>query len=298
MPLDLTRTVNHYDWCIQRNNQREKWVNAKHIKHFMSSVENISASFAGQLLYYYNTGVGRYLSYGEGTPVFYFFKLVPEERLIRRFDVKPYWLTHNTNYSTIDYLHSVSWSKYTLSTNSYVPETPYVLVVLNEMKTEQYLVAYMNTWAERNKYRVIFKAHPFPTDCSDPFEEWDKIPNKSKYSELCVDANTNTLVDHCSALVSIESGVGFYALLKDKQVSYFRNDIDYSYGLIANLCNSVTDLDSVIFRKLPQQDIYQYLSWFYNTAIIDVATAFDDILYTRFDKYFNRNCTIDEYFTN
>jgi len=298
LPLDLTQCIDHYHWCLQRNSQREKWINAKHIKHFMDSVHSISNSFTGKLNYYYNTGVGRYLSYGEGTPVFYFFKLSPEEYLIRDFSYKPYWLSHATSSDTIEYLLNVDYNKYKANTNLYAPDSPYILVVLNDMSNELLLIEHMCLWAKHNKHKVLFKAHPFPPDNSDPLEQWQYINNKSEYVELHVDINTNMLVDNCSALVTAESGVGMYALLKDKPVTYLRNDIDYSYGAIANYCSNLHDIDTVLFKKMPQQDIYQYLSWFYNKVIIDVSTDYTYTLYQRFDKYFNKKCNIDDYFTN
>lgn len=264
----------------------------------MSSVDTLSDNFTGKLNYYYNTGVGRYLSYGEGTPVFYFFKLSPEEYFIRNFNYKPYWHTHSTNNNTIDYLLSIDWNKYKANTNVYIPDKPYVLVILNDMSQELTMIEYMCVWAKLNQHRVVFKAHPFPADNSNPIEKWQRVKNKSTYVELCADVNTNVLVDNCNALVTVESGVGLYALLTNKPVTYFRNDIDYSYGAIANYCDKLSNIDELVFKKLPQQDIYQYLSWFYNKVIVDVSIDYENSLYQRFDKYFNKKCSIDDYFTD
>lgn len=278
MPLDLTHTISYYDWCLARHNQQEKWINVPYLKKFNEALLSISKDYDGSIVYYYNTSsADRYMSYGEGTPAFYLFKLVPKDYLVRDFNHNNYWKRVDPDTSIINYLLNTNMNKYKQSNIKLDFSFDYILFVLQQIKPSLTLINSVAEWAYKNKNHVIFKAHPMEKDIN-------LVPS-NPYVHLVKEANTDYLVQNARAVWSRESGVGFYALLHDKPTAYFENTLDYNYGPIAKF--SKTPEDAANNPHVPYKDIVRYFTWYYNKIAIDVTSNnFKEVLADRLYKYF------------
>jgi hypothetical protein len=263
---------------MARHNQREKWINVPYLKKFNEALLSAAPKYEGEIVYYYNTSISdRYMSYGEGTPAFYLFKLVPRDYLVRDFNHNNYWRRVDPDSTIIDYLLNKNLNKYKQSTIKLDFGFSYVLFVLQQIRISLPLINAVAAWAASTRNHVIFKAHPMETDI-------DLVP-VNKYVQIVKDADTDYLVKNARAVWSRESGVGFYALLHNKPTSYFENTIDYNYGPIAHL--SKTPEEAASNQHVPYNDIVRYFTWYYNKIAIDVtAPDFIDRLNNRLHKYF------------
>lgn len=279
MSLDLSKTINYYDWCRQRITQQQKWLNVPYLQKFNEALYRAKNNYDGEIVYYHNTANNpRYMSYGEGTPAFYLFKLVPRDYLIRDFNHNNYWRRVDPDSSIVSYLQNLNLNKY--AQNSLEVNFPfsYVLFLLQKIRLSLPLITEVASWALRTKNNVVFKAHPMETGL-------DLLPI-NKYVHLVTDANTDYLVKNSRAVWSCESGVGFYALLHNKPTSYFENTEDYTYGPIAKF--SVTPEDAASNQHLDYSEIVRYFTWYYNKIAIDVSRDdFELKLNNRLHRYFN-----------
>lgn len=281
MPLDLNKALSYYDWCRLRALQQEKWKNVPYLKKFNEALHNISNSYDGEIVYYNNTSnASRYMSYGEGTPAFYLFKLVPRDYLIRDFNHNNYWHKVDPDISVIHYLLNLDLNKYAVSDQKVDFPFNYILFALQQIRISLPLISSVASWALSTKNNVVFKAHPME-------KELDLLSGLlNKYTHLVIEADTNYLVRNSRAVWSRESGVGFYALLHDKPTSYFVNREDYTYGPIAKFC--LTPEDAASNEHLPYYEITRYFTWYYNKIAIDVSSCdFEAKLNNRLHRYFN-----------
>lgn len=263
---------------MARHNQREKWINVPYLKKFNNALQELAPAYDGEIVYYYNKpSSDRYMSYGEGTPAFYLFKLVPKDYLISDFNHNNYWRYVDPDSSIINYLLNTNMNKYKQSDINLDFSFSYILFVLQQIKPSIQLINAVASWAAKTRNHVVFKAHPM--------EQGLNLLPTNKYTHLVIEANTDYLVQNARAVWSRESGVGFYALLHNKPTAYFENTIDYNYGPIAHF--SKTPEDAASNPHVPYNDIVRYFTWYYNKIAIDVtASDFEHRLNTRLYKYF------------
>lgn len=292
MSLHFDENV-YYDWCRARITQPEKLKNAKYLKQFISNAADIAPSITGNLLYYSKTSYGKYISYGEGTPVFYFFKVVPDSYYITYFEPDNLYKNHSIDKNIISVLKSHNLTKYNITANADFNYNNYILVPLQRHDEQINFIKDISTWANSNKTLVIFKIHPLSMSTTSIDSLSTEYSNK--YAIFVENVDIDLLIDRCIAVWTFNSGIGFNALLAFKPVCYFLKDYDHTYGPVAKFCSSI---DEAAESYTPDcEDVMRYFSWYYNTFIIDVSkyTAKDKLL-KRLTNYFHYNYSIKELF--
>jgi hypothetical protein len=288
LPLDLTQLLSHDAWAAARVSHAGKERNAHYIKQFNDAVMRLSPAFAtGTIRYYSNTPArGRYLSYGEGTPIFSLFKLVPGQYSLNSF-TDTYWVNYRADDSIFSKLQSYSHHKY--SVNNTVPEIdpPYILYPLAYKSIELSIVVRCAAWANSNKRTIVFKKHPYVNPA-----EWDVVFNhlyskglSGEYVKLVEDVSIDSLINSCIALWCGNSGTAVTALLQGKPVAYFTDDIDCAFGPLATKVSSPEQAVEVCARS--KRETVQYFTWYYENVGVDLLdSSFEQQLEHRLHKYF------------
>jgi hypothetical protein len=299
MPLDLTNTLNHIEWCKTRSIQKEKWFLANHLKKFNNVLFDLKDKYDGHITYYDTAGLvawrswrakpgdakfelnlpEKYMSYGEGSPVAYFFKFVIQDYLCFDYDDKGYWKKYDIKEDVINYLLSVRLDKWPNMQNPEIKinfDHDYILYAMQKPSRDWDEIVAIAKYAKQNKQHIVFKPHPFytPFDGNEAFQQLQEEGLTSEYTILApMEGNTNYLVDNCKLLITPESGVGMHGLLIGKPVIYTQRMCDYSWHIAAtyrpDLAKTINDIN--LYEKLPYEEVMRYFSWYYDKFFIDIS---------------------------
>lgn len=296
MPLDLTAIVSTRLFFEQRKMHDLKVNNIAKVNGFLKAVENLADKYNGKLshidLY---DGSGGQLVYEEGNPNFRLYKVSPNGIFINYHDEKNhFWKTTPINEGTVEKVLSMQNHKYdTAKGQPHLPEK-FVLVPLQRAILENEHLERIAQWARVNKSYVVFKEHP----CSSETESFDQIiasiKGRSRYTLFASkDACIDYLIEKCQSVWTLNSGVGFTALLRGKPVATF---LKTDHSVFGNRVRNVIDASQV---KAPsQRDLFQFITWYHDIFAIDIdADDFESRLDQRFDAVFNKGHTIKELYT-
>lgn len=289
MVLNLTNTINYYDWCRLRQTQKSKWTNVTYLKQFNNAITSISDKYTGEIVYYTNKSNNiRYMSYGEGTPAFYLFKFVPTDYFIYRFPETNYWKTTDPDTDLVISLRDKQLNKYKQDESNIDFPFEYILFVLQQIHISLPLLKQVSDWALQTKTNVVYKTHPM--------EHYDDLVPINKYTHIVKNTNIDYLIKNAKAVWSRESGVGFQALLQNIPTAYFEKSIDYNYGPIAWF--SSTPYDAAKNPHIPYTEIIRYFTWYYKAVAIDVSNPdFINTIEDRIFRYFLKKETECELLT-
>jgi hypothetical protein len=289
MPLDLSNTLSYYDWCRLRETQKAKWINVPYLKKFNEALNYLSNKYDGEIVYYTNRHKNlRYMSYGEGTPAFYLFKLVPTDYFVYRFPETAYWKHTDPDTDLFNYLKDKQANKYKQSDINIDFPFDYVLFVLQQIHLSLPILKQVSEWALDTKTNVVYKAHPM--------EQHNELVPMNRYTHLVKEANIDYLIKKAKAVWSRESGVGFQALLQNIPTAYFEKSIDYNYGPMAQF--STTPYEAAKNPHVPYNEIIRYFTWYYKAIAVDVSKpTFIETIEDRLFRYFIKKETERELLT-
>jgi hypothetical protein len=263
-------------WKTIRNHQQEKFNNYKWIEKFESELKNITNNIdiSTTIGYYTNSTYNSYLiEYCENTPITYFFKMSPNRYFLDKFNHK-LWHRHDVDTSITSKFFNAN--KYTLRDEVYQLDKPYILFALQSVNFTSYsmskkLFIELVHWAEINKKYVLFKLHPFTTSDNKILLYWNMLKEAGvikKYAIL-VDSkyNTDKLISNSDAVWTYSSGVGLNAVIQDKIVVAFTDQLDYTD--LYTICKNPNE--AILATNKSKLDMDRFLSWYYNKLIIDVS---------------------------
>lgn len=283
-------------WKILRNNQQEKFNGYRWIKRFESELQDVSNNLdASTTIGYYTNSVYNtcQIEYTENTPVPYLFKMSPSRYFLDTFNPK-LWYRHDVDSNIRSKFADAN--KYALRDEVYQFDKPYILFALQSVNftsttmTKRLFIELVH-WAEANKKYVLFKLHPFTTADNKILLYWDMLKEAGvikKYAVL-VDStyNTDELISNSDAVWTYSSGVGLNAVVKDKIVVAFTDQLDYAD--LYTICQNPNE--AILAKNKPKIDIDRFLSWYYNKLIIDVSREdLNDQIYNRI-----QSCVANDY---
>ena len=295
MPLDLSLLKSHISWSRDRLNTPLKLINAKYIQRFNETAFLLKDTVtSGSINYYELSTTTNSLTYIEGTPLFYCFKLVPNNYFIYTYDETPYWLNTTPNNSITNQLLLSGLSKYPISVSDVITANNYILVLLQRHDDQLDFIQSISKWAIQNKHTVIFKLHILSMSITSISDLEHRYGNK--YVKFCINASIYELSKCCKAVWTANSGAAMVALTLYKPVCYFLKDYDHTYGPIAKFCNTVEEAAAsyIVDKAL----VDQYLTWYYNIFVINLkADNYVDKMRARIVNYFTYNYSMQELFS-
>tara|TARA_R110001606_G_scaffold53139_3_gene131286 strand:- start:104 stop:961 length:858 start_codon:yes stop_codon:yes gene_type:complete len=283
--LDLTATVSTKLFFDQRKEHPLKVKNLTKVNDFLRTVEKLAHKYEGKLSHIdlYDRS-DPHLVYEEGNPNFRLYKVSPNGTFINYHDEQNhFWKTTPINEDTVEKVLSMQNNKYSTSQGQLSTPERFVLVPLQKAILENRFLEVVARRAKVNKSYVVFKEHPCSSEKETLEEIVASVKNKSDYTIFAPkDVSIDALIEECHSVWTLNSGVGFTALLRGKTVVTFKGT-DYS----------------VFDNKAPsQRDLYQFITWYYDVFSIDIkADNFESRLDQRFDAVFNKGHTIKELYT-
>jgi hypothetical protein len=296
LPLDLTATVNTKLFFAQRKMHDLKVNNIAKVNGFLKAVEKLAEKYSGKLSHIDRyDGADPQLVYEEGNPNFRLYKVSPNGVFINNHDEQNhFWKTTPINERTVEKVLSMQNHKYNTAKGQ--PDLPekFVLVPLQRAIMENKHLERIAQWARVSKSYVVFKEHP----CASEDESFDQIiasiKGRSRYTLFASKAaSIDHLIEQCHSVWTLNSGVGFTALLRGKPVATFlRTD----HSVFGNRVRNVVDASKV--EAPSQRDLFQFITWYHDIFAIDIdADDFENRLDQRFDAVFNKGQTIQELYT-
>lgn len=244
------------------------------------------------------------LQYQEGSPFFYFFKLSPAGYFINNYYPQNLWENYSIDDNILDFLISKDANKYKQPENIADIDYPFILFALqNNIIVENYYktIEEVVLWAKETKTHVIFKKHPFSykMDANDRYFLELEFRNKTSEFVKVVDQSVNTefLIRKSKAVWTLNSAVGFSALLHQKPVSMLTNGkkIETDYASLAKICSTPEEA----FDNQPQkiETLKRFFSWYYHTLILDLShEKFEENLHNRLKLCFEDKKNVNELF--
>lgn len=283
-------------WKTIRDQQQEKFSGYRWIERFESELQNASNDLdvSTSIGYYTNYARNMYkIEYTENTPVPYLFKMSPNRYFLNIFNPK-LWYKHDIDSNIRSKFADAN--KYALRDSVYQFDNPYILFALQSVNftsttMSKRLFIELVHWAETNKKYVLFKLHPFTTPDNNILLYWNMLKEAGvikKYAIL-VDSkyNTDELIANSNAVWTYSSGVGLNAVVQNKIVVSFTDQLDYAD--LYTICQSPNE--AILAENKPKVDVDRFLSWYYNKLIIDVSR--DDL----YEQICNRiqSCVVNNY---
>lgn len=255
--------------------------NAHYLNQFNDALRSIAIRYDNlDIRYYEQLSLPlkkRFMLYGEGTPLFFLFKLVPQDYFVYTFKPDHFWKNYHVNETTIQQLLSYDLNKYTTNKQFIKYPFDYILYVAGiQYQTEFQLLEQIAKWSTHTKNHVVVKTHPYidqlyPDLYQTQIESFYQRGIDKKYFHLDSVSNTDKLVDYSYMVWTILSGVGFQALLKQKPVSYFGKDVDYNYGPIAKFSRSPAE--AYENTGIPYHEVKKYFTWYYDKLSVDMHSS-------------------------
>lgn len=124
-------------------------------------------------------------------------------------------------------------------------------------------------WAEKNRKHIVFKKHPVNLKSMEPFEP---IIQSSKFCRWS-DANINDLIKGSKGILTINSGVGFEAILHKKPVVTFGKieyDVITHKGKLDNISQAYEYIKKFDFEKY-KIDYYKFFNWYTRELCLDTT---------------------------
>ena len=293
MPLDLTATVSTKLFFDQRKEHPLKVNNLTKVNDFLKTVEKLSHKYEGKLSHIdlYDRSDPQ-LVYEEGNPNFRLYKVSPNGIFINYHDEQNhFWKTTPINEDTVEKVLSMRNNKYNTAKGCLTLPDKFVLVPLQRAILENQYLEVVAKWAKASKSYVVFKEHPCSSEEETLEEIVASVKNRSNYTIFAPkEVSIDYLIEKCHCVWTLNSGVGFTALLRGKAVVTFKRT---DYSVFDNRVTRLLDAPKV---KAPsQRDLFQFITWYYDVFSIDIeADSFENRLDQRFDAVFNKGHTIRE----
>lgn len=179
-----------------------------------------------------------------------------------------------------------SQSRESLVCGGQIPEGGYVLFpcqIPHDLAVTQFsdvdvlqLVKNLVRWANKRKISLVVKPHPANPKAMQSIKPL--LKGKSVY--WADQASVHDLIEHSDAIFTINSGVGFEAMLHGKPVVAFGR-VDYDAAVIRGGWKTMNELDAAWrnAQALPPQVIQdrygRFLSWFTREYAVDLALDAD-----------------------
>lgn len=142
--------------------------------------------------------------------------------------------------------------------------------------SELEIIESLTQWATDRKIHIVFKKHPANLKAMKPFEG---LVQDSKYCRWS-DASIYDLIKYSIATYTINSGVGFEALLLQKPVATFGR-VEYDQVTVKATPSSLDDVYSKVCNY-PVEDLTkefsQFLNWYCNDFCIDLSLQRQQVL--------------------
>ena len=159
--------------------------------------------------------------------------------------------------------------RYGQHTNKFVKQRPYTLFALQMTARKDFkeTVKYI-AWATQSKTYTIFKTHPCAGGGTDYKGLWSYCKKQgllSEYTQLADGYHSEELVNNCDRFVSVDSGLTFKALLRDKPTCTLRGP-----SMTTDIVPLVETDDSILdVKAVDKKQKLKWLNWFYNRVCLD-----------------------------
>jgi len=123
-------------------------------------------------------------------------------------------------------------------------------------------------WAEIEKVNIVFKRHPANLKSMKIFEP---LVGSCKYASWS-DANINDLIRHSAAVYTINSGVGFEALLHNKPVVTFGR-VEYDVVTLKATTNNLAEVWNKlrgVNHKAQLKEYCRFFNWYCSEFAVDL----------------------------
>lgn len=290
------KLISEHDWASPRSHQYGKLYNLPKLLKFNSVLNAVKYDYTGTIAYF-KVNKRSYipqdnlLEYTENSPIFHFFKLIPNRYYIADFPDDNLWRTCDID-TTVYQLFS-NTNKYTQPEKQFVLDKPYILFPL-QSNNSKLLHSFMPDifirtilWAKATKTYILFKAHPFTTVNSHIYKYWDYLKAQGHVSDYSIlvppEYNVDYLVHNAEQVWTFSSGVGMQAAIVGKPVAHFWRDVDFfPLSTFAK-----TPEDAILSTAPSAEDRHRFLTWYFKILTINADSPKLELkIRNRLEKYF------------